>query len=116
MSRKNQREVLEASWRSILRRYQRSGLTVRAFCREHGLAVRTFYGWRLALAQGEGTTAPFVPVQIVADPQAVPAASATGTGLELALGGKRLLRIGPGFDAGTLRRLLAVLEEGQACC
>ena len=34
-------------------------------------------------------------------------------GVDIVLGRGRLLRIGPAFDAPTLRRLLALLEEGQ---
>jgi hypothetical protein len=31
------------------------------------------------------------------------------------LGDGRIVRVAPGFDAATLRRLLAVLQEGGAC-
>jgi hypothetical protein len=34
---------------------------------------------------------------------------------EVVLRGGRTVRVGPGFDAATLRQLLAVLEEAPPC-
>jgi transposase len=51
-----------------------------------------------------------VPVNVLAD-DAPPPADA----LEVALGDGRVVRVRPGFDAATLRRLLAVLREGRPC-
>jgi hypothetical protein len=51
----------------------------------------------------------FVPVQVVAD--AVPTQASA---LEVVLADGRAVRVAPGFDAATLRRLLAVLE-GRPC-
>jgi hypothetical protein len=50
------------------------------------------------------------PVQVVADATHAGQASA----LEVVLTDGRAVRIAPGFDAATLRRLLAVLE-GRPC-
>jgi len=52
----------------------------------------------------------FVPVQVVAD-----ATPTQASALEVVLLGGRTVRIAPGFDAATLRRVLAVLE-GDATC
>jgi hypothetical protein len=41
----------EQHWQQLLDRWQDSGLSVRAFCRRHGLAEPTFYAWRRTLAQ-----------------------------------------------------------------
>jgi hypothetical protein len=51
-----------------------------------------------------------VPVQVVAD--AVPAQASA---LKVVLADGRAVRVLPGFDAPTLRRLLVVLQEGGAC-
>ena len=50
-----------------------------------------------------------MPVQVVAE--AVPALA---TALEVVLTDGRMVRVAPGFDAATLRQLLAVLE-GRPC-
>jgi hypothetical protein len=102
----------ERFWRTRLRQWRHSGLSVRAFCDQHGLALPSFYAWRRTLAQRD-TEVQFVPVRLAPEP---PASTASGTSaLELVLDGRRLLRIGPGFDAATLQRLLALLEEGRPC-
>jgi len=103
----------EQFWRRMLRLQQRSGLSVRAFCRQQGLSQPSFYAWRRTIAQREAQTPAFVPLELLPEPLPLPTAGANDCGLELLLGRGRVLRIGPAFDASTLRRLLALLEEGQ---
>ena len=103
----------ERFWRSILRQWLKSGLSIRQFCRQQQLSEARFYAWRRTLQRRDAEAVPFVPVRVVA---AVEDADRTGTGLELILAAGRRLCIGPAFDGATLRRLLAVLEEGQPCC
>ena len=115
----------EQFWRRMVEGWRRSGLSVRAFCARNGLAEPTFYAWRRTLAQRDAapqTTAPaFLPVQVIAKPS-TPRAPTTepapdgGAPLELVLGSGRRLRVGVGFDGPTLRRLLALLQEGRPCC
>ncbi len=83
---------------------------MRAFCAQHGLASASFYRWRHVLQRRATEQPAFVPVQVVADTPP-PQASA----LELVLADGRAVRVAPGFDEATLRRLLAVLQEGGAC-
>jgi transposase len=103
----------ERFWRRMIRLWQRSGLSVRAFCAQHDLAQPSFYAWRRTLADRDAHTVAFVPVEVLPQPLPPPTASAVTCGLELLLADGRVLRIGPAFDAPTLRRLLAVLQEGQ---
>ena len=51
-----------------------------------------------------------MPVQVVAD-----ALPAQVNALEVVLVDGRTVRVAPGFDVATLRRLLAVLQEGGPC-
>lgn len=104
----------ERFWRRIVRQWRRSGLSVRAFCAEQDVSEPSFYAWRRTLQQRDAAGAAFVPVQVLADPLP-PTSDRNPSGLELVLGTGRVVRIGPGFDAATLRRLLAVLEEGRPC-
>ena len=98
-------------WRQLLELWQRSGLSVRAFCRRHQLAEPTFYAWRRLLSERPSPASAadkpltFVPLEVRHD-------TPTDTlPLELVLGNGRYLRIPPGFDPAALRRLLATLED-----
>ena len=103
-------ERKERHWRRWISQWRTSGLSVRAFCAQHGLADASFYRWRRVLERRATEHPAFVPVQIVADvrPQ-------QSSALELVLADGRAVRVAPGFDEATLRRLLAVLQEGGAC-
>jgi hypothetical protein len=103
-------EEKERQWRRRIDQWRVSGQSVRAFCARHGLATASFYNWRRVLQRRAAAEQPaFVPVQVVAD--AVPAQASA---LEVILTDGRTVRVAPGFDAATLRRLLGVLE-GRPC-
>jgi hypothetical protein len=104
----------EQLWRRIISQWQHSGLSIRAFCQRHGLAEPTFYAWRRTLRERDAAAVPFVPVHVLPDEPALSPDDPTPA-LELVLRGGRRLRIAPGFDAATLQRLLALLEEGPPC-
>jgi transposase len=105
-------ERKEQYWRGLVADWQASGLSVRAFCRRRLLSEASFYGWRRELRERDAVAgrSAFVPVQVVDSEAAV----SPGFGIEVVLSGERSVRIGPGFDADTLRRVLAVLEE-ESC-
>jgi transposase len=100
----------EQQWRRWIKEWQASGLTVQIFCDRRGLEEHRFYAWRRELARRDAATVSFVPVRIVADAGPAPAGA-----LEVVVAGGRTLRVAPGFDAPTLRQLLAVLEEQPPC-
>src|SRR5262245_18705968 len=102
-ARDERKERLGRRW---VEQWRGSGMSVRAFCDRHGLATASFYNWRRVLARRAAEEPAFVPVQVVAD--AVPTRTSA---LEVVLADGRAVRVAPGFDAATLRRLLAVLEE-----
>jgi len=97
-------------WQRRIEQWQASGLSIRAFCARHRLAEPRFYAWRRLLRRRQEPSADFVPVRLLATPE--PAAAHA---LEVVLTSGRRLRVGPGFDAATLRHLLAVLEEAPPC-
>lgn len=102
----------EAFWRDVVRRQEKSGESVRAFCRREGLGESNFYAWRRTLAE-RGTRKPAVKVKrkkAVANeaaPAFVPVAMSGAFGghgeIVLELGGGRRLR----FDAATSPERLA---------
>ena len=113
MPKRHADPTLERLWRRRLDQWRQSGLTVRVYCAAHALPEHSFYAWRRELRRRDtrpATTPAFVPGRVVPPPAAVP--------LELVLAGGRTVRIAPGFDADTLRRLLATLDlpsEGPPC-
>ena len=98
----------ERQWRRWIAAWQASGWSVRVFCARHGLAEPSFYAWRKKLTRRDASAPAFVPVRVVPDE-----AEAEGVTVVLARG--RTVRVSPGFDAATLRRVVAVLEEGAPC-
>ena len=92
---------------SVLAAAGASGLSLRGFARERGLEPQRLARWRRQLDGARVAEATFVEV---ARPL-VPAVRAGGFDVVLAAG--RVVRVGLGFDAEELLRLLAVLEEGS---
>jgi hypothetical protein len=108
------RSSKERFWRRLLGQWRHSGLSVRDFCAEQQVSEPSFYGWRRTIAERDAEATRFVPVHVIPDEQPPTTGAGSGGGLELVLGSGRLLRVGPGFDAATLQRLLVVLEEGRS--
>ncbi len=105
----------EQHWRQRIERWQVSGLSVRAFCERHRLAVPSFYAWRRTLQQRDRLAraaqppAPvtFLPVHVQPEePDPRPS-------FELVLANGRCLRIPPGFDPAALHALLTALEDSS---
>ena len=109
----------------MVREWRRSGLSVRAFCAEHGLAgtILLFVAAehrrtckaiseRLPASRTVGNDGAddrplFVPLRVV------PAAA--GMAFEVVLGQGRVVRVPACFDPAALRQLLAILEEERPC-
>jgi hypothetical protein len=97
--------------------YEQSGLTRRAFCQQHGLSTATLDNYRkLRSKHSHGSASlaadlDLVPVELIdCVPPAQPQ-SGTDAGLYLVLPKGRRISITTGFDASTLVRLVAVLDE-----
>ena len=112
----------ERFWRDVLRRWQRSGQSIRAFCQEHRLAEHSFHSWRRTLTQRDQQDKPTVlPAQPHPKPHFVPVHVIPSTppvdrsALEVVVASGRVIRVLPGFDVATLRHLLAALEETPSC-
>ena len=102
----------ESYWRTVLARWQRSGLSVRAFCQAEGLSEPTFYSWRRKLDRTQPKPPAFLPVHVIperVEPHAI-------RGIEIVLANGRCLRVQPGFDPTTLVTLLDLLEAGRSSC
>ena len=115
----------EEHWRRILARQQQSGLTRVEFCRREGVKASALSWWSGELRR-RGQVHPrkasvpkarpkrprrsvFVPVRVIEA-----AAPASASAMEVVTRGGHIIRLQPGFDSATLRRVVAALE-GQPC-
>ena len=94
-------------WRRLVSEQTRSGQTVKAFCHEHGLCRPYFFVWKKRLK--EDTPTKFLEVQVKEHELSAPEDS----GVEIRLRNGRSLMVRPGFDAGHVRALLAVVETAE---
>ena len=92
-------------WRERIAEHERSGMSVRKFCKERGIADHLFFYWRKRLRNQQR------PVRFaLVEKEAAQQAPATEAALELVLGTGERLRIGTGVDASTLRTVLEALR------
>jgi len=104
-------------WRAVdaeraLATWRRSGQSVAAFAREHGLSAARLLRWRARL---EPIATPvFHRVQVVASTSTNPNAPVRSEPLELELRGGRRIRVPAGFDAELLAALVRTVE-GWGC-
>ncbi len=103
-------------WRGAVRRFARSGLGVRAFCRQEKLTESAFYFWRRELARRDGEMPKpseasrrglrlpdFLPVRLTDPP-------AHGMSITLELLGGCVLRLPEAIAAARLAEIVAALE------
>ena len=91
-------------WAERIAAQQRSGTSVKQFCKEQGLTEYSFYAWRKRL--NETSPVRFALVERAARGQERTAEAS----LELVLANGERLRIGPGVDVTTLRIVLDALR------
>jgi hypothetical protein len=111
-----------SEWVALIDRWRDSGLSLPEFCERNGLNFGTMSGWAykqthkgaLERARGEAdaNTSPaaaFVPIRVIETEP--PPRSSDRSGIEIVVGAGRRVVVGAGFDAKTLRRVVAVLED-----
>jgi transposase-like protein len=92
-------------WAATIGRHGRSGLSVDAFCRREDVSPSSFYRWRRRLGRGSADgSGVFVSLGTLRLDDG-------GSGVEVVLDSPVRLRVRRGFDASTLRAVLAVLAE-----
>ena len=91
-------------WAERIAAQQRSGMSVKQFCKEQGLTEYSFYAWRKRLRER-------VPVRFaLVERSARRQARSAEPPLELVLATGERLRISSGLDITTLRTVLDVLR------
>jgi transposase len=91
-------------WAERIAAQQRSGMSVKQFCKEKGLTEYSFYAWRKRLQESG-------PVRFALVERSVRRQErTTEPALELVLATGERLRIGAGVDTATLRIVLDLLR------
>jgi transposase-like protein len=109
-SRTTQRHRTPKEKAGILREHERSGLSLLAFARKHGLCYASLLRWRSRQRKGANV---LVPPDAQAGPRFVPVrieSEVLNGDYVLSWTGGRSLKIPLQFEPDSLRRLLAVLE------
>ena len=104
-------------WRDHVAGWKSSGLSLRLYSERHGLKAGTLGYWNSRLkaqaadaqTSSAGPAATFLAVHVAEPAVSVP--EPREEGVELVLPGGYVVRIGRGFDAVTLGRLLDVVER-----
>ncbi|MBP8128205.1 MAG: hypothetical protein KA184_01400 [Candidatus Hydrogenedentes bacterium] len=98
----------ESFWGEHVARWSSSGQSILGYCRAQGLSEGCFHYWKNALkrrgaqsAAGDGPPV-FAELKLVGTREAC---------IEVRVGDAHRVHVHPGFDADTLRRVLAVLER-----
>ena len=97
-------------WQGAMKRWASTGLSVREFCKQDGIAVSSFYYWRNKLTRDENAqevaSADFLEV-------ALPAVEFAGLEVELFCGS--VIRINHSTQIDLLTELLIALREANPC-
>jgi hypothetical protein len=104
------------SWSEVqvlVAEYEASGLMRAAFCEQRGLAVGTLDKYRLRVHGGrQAGGSAFVPVEVVpSTARDVNGVARRDGALVVELRSGRRIEVCRGFDAGTLERLLTILDR-----
>lgn len=112
------REGTRGWWRERIERWECSGQSIAAFCRENGIGEKRFYRWRKRLSKEVVQTDShrLVPVQVKAPSsvgESVIRSAGAFAGVEIVAPSGYRLRLDRGFDSATLANALSVLEGGS---
>jgi len=112
-------------WADVVTQWRASGLSLKEFCQRRGISDRALNNWlykspyrerveRILAARSQGDrvaeTPRFLPVAVLGSTAANPSQAVSAT-IEVVLPGGPRIAVTPGFDAETLRRVVAALED-----
>ena len=105
---KNQQR--ERFWRRVVVGQPRSGMSVVAWCAEHGVSAPSFYVWRQRLAERDAERKlrrpQLLPVEIISS-----AANESASALEIELPNEVKVRVRSGCELELLRQVLTMLQQ-----
>jgi hypothetical protein len=99
--------------REVLAQWQGSGLTLRGFGQQHGIAVSTLRWWRRVFRAADAAPLSGVAEPAVRFTEVPPPVNVFGTAgvVEVVLPSGHLVRVPAGVDSGTLQRVLQALQS-----
>ena len=108
----------EIRFQELIKHQQESGLTIKEFCSNHGLAPATFHYWRKKLKseQHKGSFIPMVVSSLIDNPpkgsvcQRKPEPEASGFSIELVYPNGTMLRVKQDLDLPHLRALIHLYD------
>lgn len=108
--KEREKKLLENSrkWAEHIKNCNELNKSQAEYCREHGLSPKLFYYWKRKLNKKQEAPVRLVPVGM--HPIPVQHTESHTTPLVLIIGPYKV-EIGPGFDSGTLGRVIRVLEQ-----
>jgi hypothetical protein len=103
----------QAEAEALVAEFEASGLKRESFCQQRGLAVGTLDKYRRRAHAGRRSSSrPMLPVEVVWSTAQNPSSDTGRDGvLVVELRSGRRIEVRRGFDAGTLERLLTVLDR-----
>jgi hypothetical protein len=102
----------QAEAEALVAEFEASGLMREAFCQQRGLAVGTLDKYRRRVQRGlQSAGGPLVPVELVSSPAHDANRAGRDDVLVVESRSGRRIEVRRGFDAGTLERLLKVLDR-----
>ena len=107
------RRRTQAEVEALVAEFEASGLMREAFCEQRGLAVGTLEKYRRRVHKGQPSSkGSMLPVEVVWSTGQNPNRDAVREGvLVVEMRGGRRIEVRRGFDAGTLERLLTILDR-----
>ena len=94
-------------WKEHIDRWQQSGTTQVAYCREHDLKPHQLTYWKKRFIQNVDATVSFVPLRFSQNPSA----NIPGTSLNLFTSNGYKIEVGADFDPVTLKQLITVVQS-----
>jgi hypothetical protein len=123
MARRGKVRRTAQQWSEILERWETSGQSAREFGEQNGIEAERLWWWKwklgsclkaeLGATMSREEEAPqFLPVRVIHRAEASePNVPGIGAPIEILVEQRHAVRVGPGFDEDTLRRVLTVLRS-----
>ena len=112
----------ELFWREHVAGWEKSGQSVRGYCRAQGLTESGFHFWKRELKrrdavrgrEGWAVSGEFTKQALFVEMRPARVEAVVPSAIEMVLSGERVVRVHPGFDAATLAGVVRLLE-GLGC-
>jgi len=95
-------------WERRVARWRASGLSMAAYCRQHGLSYWMFVSWRQRIERTVTPATPLTLIPVVAPPP-------SGGSITIRLPDGIGIEVEPGFDAGVLSAVMRALQMSSPC-